>query len=194
MIINGWWISFPLYLNNMKEILDERRMVTIIGTGDIAGALTKNLHEDWIYFASGVSNSGETRESEFKRERDLLLSQDKTKHIVYFGSLCIFYNDSKYTEHKKNMEMLIKENFPHYTIFRLGNITWGTNPHTIINYFRNELANNRPINIQDVYRFVVDKDEFDYWLGLIPEWSCEMNIPGRRMKVIDIVKEFVYKE
>jgi hypothetical protein len=88
------------------------------------------------------------------------------------------------------MEALIKE-FPHYTIIRLGNIDWGINPHTIINYLKSEYKAGRPLEIQDVYRYIVSKDEFLYWIGLIPDWNCEMNIPGRRMKVKDIVKEYV---
>ena len=39
--------------------------------------------------------------------------------------------------------------------------------------------------------YICDKDEFLHWMDLIPEWPCEMNIVGRRMKVKDIVKEFV---
>lgn len=177
----------------MKERNEQKRKVVIVGNGDIAKALMENpdLRDNWIYYASGVSNSAETRESEFKRERELLLSQDHSKHLVYFGSLCMFYKDSPYTRHKMNMEKIIKENFPAYTIMRLGNITWGTNPTTIINYFKNERKAGRPLTIQDVYRFIVDKDEFYYWLNMIPEWPCEMNVSGRRMKVVDIVKEFV---
>lgn len=72
----------------------------IIGHGDIASVLKDR--EGFIFFASGVSNSGETRESEYKREEDLLLKQNKNKHLVYFGSLSIFYNPhTRYTRHKK---------------------------------------------------------------------------------------------
>ena len=42
-----------------------------------------------------------------------------------------------------------------------------------------------------MYRYVVDKDEFLHWLNMIPPWSCELNIPGRRMKVREIVREYV---
>src|SRR4029077_11085960 len=106
----------------------------IIGDGDIASALTDR--EDRLYFASGVSNSQEKRRSEYEREKKLLLSQDRHRHLVYFSSLSIFYTDTLYAQHKRRMESIIRKRFPHYTIVRLGNITWGTNPHTIINYFR----------------------------------------------------------
>ena len=88
------------------------------------------------------------------------------------------------------MEALIKQEFLRYTIMRLGNITWGTNPHTLINYFRQQLKADKPITIQNTYRYIIDKDEFLHWIGLIPDWSCEMNVPGRRMKVSEIVDEY----
>lgn len=157
----------------------------IIGHGDISSVLKDR--KGFIFFASGVSNSKEKRESEYEREIDLLTKQDRTKHLVYFSTLSIFYANTQYTRHKLFMESLIKKYFETYTIIRLGNITWGTNPHTIINYMKA----HKDAEIQDVYRYIVDKDEFLHWIDLIPDWSCEMNITGRRMKVQDIVKEYV---
>ena len=135
-----------------------------------------------------MSNSQETRESEYEREKDLLLKQDKTKHIVYFSSLAIFYSNTRYAKHKKTMELLVKTCFENYTIIRLGNITWGTNPNTLINY----LKSHPEAEIKDEYRYVCEKEEFLHWINLIPTWSCEMNIPCRRMKVAEIVKEYCY--
>lgn len=160
----------------------------IIGHGDIAKALKDRT--DRLYFASGVSNSQETRESEYKREVDLLLKQDKNQHIVYFSSLCIFYSDSRYARHKKHMESLIKT-FPHYTIVRLGNITWGKNPHTLINYFKEKLKRGEKLNIRNTYRYPVDKHEFLHWIDMIADWNCEMNITGQKLTVKQIVKKYV---
>ena len=161
----------------------------IIGEGDVASAIIDR--EDLLFFASGVSNSQETRESEYQREKDLLLTQDRKQHLVYFGSLSIFYADTRYARHKRGMEELVKENFGRYTIVRLGTITWGNNPHTLINYFRSRKKAGEPIEVKDVYRYVINKEEFRYWLGLIPDFNCEMNITGRRMKVREIVEELV---
>ena len=161
----------------------------IEGRGDIASAIVDR--QDLLFFASGVSNSQETRESEYQREKDLLLTQDKAEHLVYFGSLCVFYSDTRYARHKLEMEGLVKENFGRYTIIRLGNITWGDNPNTLINYFRARKEAGQPIEVRDEYRYIVDKEEFRYWLDLIPSFNCEMNVPGRRMKVREVVEEFV---
>lgn len=159
----------------------------IIGNGDIASVLEIVDRENRIYFASGVSNSQEKRESEYQREIDLLLKQDKTKKLVYFSSLCIFYSKSRYADHKIEMEDLVKQNFPSYTIVRLGNITWGDNPHTIINFLKNELKSGRKPKIEKLYRYLVDKDELLHWLAMIPERNCEMNVTGKRLKIREIV-------
>ncbi|HLG90828.1 MAG TPA: hypothetical protein VI336_01560 [Candidatus Saccharimonadales bacterium] len=160
----------------------------IVGHGDIASVLPKRKNR--LFFASGVSNSRETRESEYAREKKLLLKQNRKSHLVYFSTLAVLYGDNRYVQHKREMEELIKQEFPRYTIMRLGNITWGTNPHTIINFLRAQLKKGKTIKIQDTYRYIIDKDEFLYWIGVIPDWNCEMNVPGRRMKVSEIVDEF----
>jgi hypothetical protein len=160
----------------------------IIGNGDLASVLKDK--EGFCFFASGVSNSKEDREPEYRREKKLLLSQPRDLRLVYFSSLRVFSLDDRYTQHKKEMENLVKK-FPKYCIVRLGNITWGKNPHTLINFFRNQVKNKEALQIQDTFRYVIDKEEFLYWIDLIPDWNCEMNCPGRRMKVEDIVKEYV---
>lgn len=163
----------------------------ILGHGDLASVLKDR--EDRLYFASGVSNSQETRRSEYEREKKLLLKQDRHRHIVYFSSLAIFYTDTLYSQHKRRMESLLKKHFKHWTIIRLGNITWGTNPHTIINYLRARRKAGQPLEIRDTYRYIIDKDEFLHWIDLIPDWNVEMNLSGRIMKISDIVREFIDK-
>lgn len=162
----------------------------IVGNGDIATVLKKAMRpadDSYIFFASGVSNSQEDNESEYEREKALLLSQPTDKHLVYFSSLATFYSSTRYTKHKLYMEFLVKQNFRRNTIIRLGNIAWGKNPHTLINY----LIAHPDASIQDVYRYVIDEEEFLHWIDMIPQWNCEMNLNGRRMKVEEIVKEYV---
>ena len=166
-------------------------MKNIIGDGDIGKVLHEISRPDLLFFASGVSNSKETRESEYEREISLLLRQGKGRHIVYFSTLAIFYSDTRYTQHKRQIEAIIRSFFNRYTIVRLGNITWGDNPHTIINFFRNKVKKGEKIEIEDTYRYLIDKDEFLDWMKMIPEWSCELNLNGKRLKVADIVKEYV---
>lgn len=166
----------------------------IIGNGDIAKTLKVIDRDDIVFFASGVSNSQETRESEYKRELDLLLEQDKTRHIVYFSSLCIFYSNTRYSEHKKQAEACLRAYFERYTIVRIGNITWGDNPHTLINYFKNRIKNNENLVIKDEYRYLIDQHQFIHWVKMIPSWNCEMNITGDMVKVQHIAEKYGYKK
>lgn len=160
----------------------------VVGNGDIASILPDR--DDLLFFASGVSNSREDRQSEFDRERELLLAQPKDEHLVYFGSLSIFYYDTPYTSHKLDMEATVAANFPRHTIIRIGNITWGDNPNTIINYFKMQMKLGNKFPIKNEYRYVIDLDEFLHWIDLIPlDFNCEINTPGRRMKVSEIVSE-----
>lgn len=156
----------------------------IIGGGDLASVIPD--HPDRVYFAAGVSNSGETSELEYFREIHLVLKQDPNRHLVYFSSLCVFYVDTRYARHKRYMEHLVRNMFRHYTIIRLGNITWGTNPHTLINYLRD----HPHAELQDEYRYICSESEFLHWISMIPKWNCEINIPGERLKVEEVADKF----
>lgn len=68
---------------------------------------------------------------------------------------------------------------------------WRDNLHTLINAIRTRIRRGEKFRIPNIYRYIVDKEEFQYWTNPIPNWNCEMNIVGRRMKVADIIKEFV---
>lgn len=133
----------------------------VIGKGDIASIL--NDRDGAIFFASGVSNSNETRESEFIREIELLDKQDKTKCLFYFSSISLDDNkkvgNNRYLQHKLQMEMLIKSNFKNYNIIRIGNITWGDNPNTFINYIKNKKSKGEPVQIKDEYKYIIDKQQ-----------------------------------
>jgi hypothetical protein len=156
----------------------------IIGHGDIALVLPDR--SDLTFFASGVSNSQETRDSEYQREFSLLARQDRGTRLVYFSSLSVFYSDSKYASHKRAMEATIRKFQKKYTIIRLGNISWGINPHTLINYLRA----HPEAELRNEYRFIVEPDEFLFWINLIPPWNCEMNVPGKRMLVKEIYEKY----
>ena len=161
----------------------------IIGNGDIAKVLPDR--DDLLFFAAGVSNSQETDEAEYDREVRLLKAQSPGQHLVYFSSLGVLDRHTRYIDHKRQMELRVQQLFDTWTIVRIGNITWGTNPHTLINFLRAQADRGEPMNVQNVHRYLVDEPEFLYWIGLIPAWNCEMNIPGRRMLVKDIVAEYV---
>lgn len=159
----------------------------IIGHGDIASVLKDR--RDRLYFASGVSNSQEIRQSEFEREVKLLLDQDINAHLIYFSSLSVFWKNTPYTRHKLRMEVIVRGVFKRYTIVRLGNITWGNNPKTIINFLKDKIQKDEPYEVRDEYKYLVDKNELLHWLDKIPEWSTILTITGKRIKVAQIVEE-----
>ena len=162
--------------------------MTIVGNGDIARAIVDR--DGFTFFASGVSNSAETRQEEFTRERNLLYRQGYDAHLVYFSSLCVFYGDTPYAKHKRLMEMRVRQ-LKHYTIIRLGNIAWGTNPNTLVNHLRARYVAGHPLDIQDTQRVVHTLDDFHWTLANIPSWSCEMHAPGRLLTVRQIVDRYV---
>jgi hypothetical protein len=132
----------------------------IVGRGDIASVL--NDREGAIFFASGVSNSTETNQSEYWREMELLDKQDKNKCLFYFSSISV--DDmgkigNEYLMHKRRMELLIKSNFKNYNIIRIGNISWGDNPNTFLNYIKNKIKNGEPVEIKDEYKYIIDKEQ-----------------------------------
>lgn len=156
----------------------------IIGHGDLASVLTDR--PDVLFFASGVSNSSSVDSKEYDREINLFRSQNLRQHVVYFSSLCIYDSKTRYAQHKRYMEQMVKSLSSSYTIVRIGNIDWGKNPHTLINY----LKAHPDAEVQEVYRHIVSKQEFLYWMAKIrPGYQEEMNVPGKMWWVPDLAKE-----
>jgi hypothetical protein len=162
----------------------------VVGNGDIAKTIIDcGLDRDDVtFFASGVSNSKETRGEAFWREFDLLKYHSfDGSHLVYFSSLSIYYSDSEYAAHKRGMEGEVQGRFDQFTIFRIGNISWGNNQNTIINYFKAEHAAGRTPLLKDEYRHVISKPEFIYWIKKININARDfINIPGEFIHVNEI--------
>jgi UDP-2-acetamido-2,6-beta-L-arabino-hexul-4-ose reductase len=130
----------------------------IIGNGDIASVL--NDREGAIFFASGVSNSQCDDEKEYWREIELLLDTayyHKDKTIFYFSSIA---HGTRYYVHKRCvMETLIRGIFKNYNIIRIGNIDWGKNPNTFINYIKAKQAKGEPVEIRDEWKYMISKEQ-----------------------------------
>ena len=162
----------------------------IVGKGDIASVL--NDREGTIFFASGVSNSNETRDSEFMREIELLDKQDRTKCLFYFSSISVDdiqkIGSNKYLQHKLRMELLVKSNFENYNIIRIGNITWGSNPNTFINYIKNKKSKGESVQIKDEYKYIIDKDQLVMLTDNLPlVGQNTISVFGKMAKVAELV-------
>ena len=161
----------------------------IVGKGDIASIL--NDREGAIFFASGVSKSTETNESEFWREIELLDMQDKTKCLFYFSSITLddmSKIDNQYLAHKRRMELFIKSNFENYNIIRIGNITWGNNPNTFLNYIKNRIKNQEPVEIKDEFKYLIDKEQLLLLTNNLPlVGQNTISVFGRMAKVKELI-------
>ena len=68
---------------------------------------------------------------------------------------------------------------------RIGNITWGDNPNTLVNFLKRDQS-----KVECTYRYLVDKDEFQHWVTMIPKsGQHEMNITGKLTWIPDLINE-----
>ncbi len=143
----------------------------IIGSGLIATALKKINTESILFFASGVSNSLETRNSEFEREFNLLKNtlENNKRKLIYFSTLSIHdqsKQDSLYVLHKIKIEEYIRNNTDDHLILRIGNIVGkGGNPNTLFNFLKNQINNNNKFVLHsNARRLLLDIDDISRFL------------------------------
>lgn len=144
----------------------------IIGNGLIAKSLQHIDSEKNLFFASGVSNSLETRSSEFEREFRLLknsIENHPDGRLVYFSTLSIndqSKQDSHYVLHKLHLEEYIRNHTSGYLILRIGNIVGnGGNPNTLFNFLKNQISGERPFTVhQRARRLLLDIDDVSEFL------------------------------
>ena len=127
----------------------------IIGNGLLARSLQEVDKEEIVLFCSGVSDSNETDQFKFKREIDLLLSQNYSKKIFYFSTISI-YNPAKigntYIDHKKAIEELIANKFSDFLILRLPNmIGLDGNQANLIPYLINSVSRSESVIIHQIF-------------------------------------------
>lgn len=158
----------------------------IVGNGNIARIL--NDREGAIFFASGVSNSGETDHKAFEREYLLLLDQPRDKCLFYFSSIQLFEKETPYFTHKMIMETMVDDIWENYNIIRIGNIDFDTNPNTFINFLRNKIAKGEPVEIKDEYRYMISKEDLRLLTDNLPlKGKNVINAFSRRGKVKDLI-------
>ena len=166
----------------------------IIGRGLIASQFTDVDHNDVVIFASGVSNSSETRIEEFFREQNLVeqtLINNPEQLFVYF-STCSIYDSSKYNSpyvlHKLHIEELIKQRAKHYLILRVSNaVGKGGNPNLLMNYLSRQIINKQELNIhQHATRNLIDvEDVKNITLNYIKskDWNKIVNVASFQKQV-----------
>lgn len=162
----------------------------VVGNGLISKSFDDYIdNEDYLIYASGVSDSSEDRDSEYDREFNLIKNHISTNSkFIYFST--INNRDSKYFLHKRNMEKYIIDNSNNYLIFRLPNVVGnGGNINNIFNYLNKKIINDEFIKVQNVNRSLIDIDDVknicEYCFNLKNKMLNISNI--EIIKVIDIV-------
>lgn len=167
----------------------------VIGRGSIGSIIPDR--DGFIFFANGASNRTPLTAEAKKKERDEIMSfvsKAEGNMFVYISGLNIYYKEgdgrTEYTQHKLDMERIVKNYFNDYCIFRLGSITWGDNPNTILNYIKRQIAEKGTCEVKEVYRYFHTKEELAHWLGMIPaKGKHEMNVTGKIVWMPDLVEQ-----
>ncbi len=175
----------------------------VIGSGMIAKAFSHYINNDnVIIFASGVSNSKEESVLCFEREEKMLLdinSKNPEKKFIYFSTISIedkSLSNSKYINHKINIENIISKNFNNYIIFRLPNIIGNAeNKNTFFNFFLNKIKNNEEIEIQkNASRYIIDIEDVSKYLTPLIDSELKnktINVCfSEKIKMIDLIENF----
>ena len=172
----------------------------IIGNGLIARSFAAvKFKKNTIVLALGVSNSHETREAEYIREKNVILKEierHSSATIVYF-STCSLVNgaNSRYTEHKLEMERLISGSASSFHIFRLPQVVGLVNNATLVSFLTNSIIEGKNLTLQrgarrnlidvtDVARIACLISNGGQGLNSIQDMAPELGVP-----VLDIAIE-----
>lgn len=119
-------------------------------------------NDEVIIFASGVSNSKETRQEAFDRESNLLeAALASGKPLVYFSTCSVHdveMQSTKYVLHKHATEAKLAASPQPSAVFRLPQVVGKTsNPYTLTNYLHAQIQAGLPFQVwQKARRNLID--------------------------------------
>ena len=170
----------------------------IVGKGLIATGFenSKEDYSNYVIFASGVSNSKETSDNEYNREKNLILKtieKNKDLKIIYFSSILVDTTKNKYFENKLEVENIIKENSNNYIIFRIPQIVGKNgNPKNLVNHIKNSILNEDEITIHsNVERSLLDIDDL---VSIVDYCKDKTNCETLKISGIEKIKVFTLCE
>ncbi|MYN43987.1 NAD-dependent epimerase/dehydratase family protein [Pseudoduganella sp. FT93W] len=167
----------------------------IIGNGLLAQACAPHfrLRDDVLVFASGVSNSRETRAEEYAREQAMLEEALKLDLFTVYFSSCSVHDaelaHTPYVQHKRAMEALITARSRQMAIIRLPQVVGSTpNPYTLTNYLNEQITEGKPfqlwlrawrnlIDVEDVAAIVAQLIDHHWADGVITNVACPFSVP-----------------
>ena len=139
----------------------------VIGNGLVARRFELyNSEENFLVFASGVSNSKTKNPEAYNREINLLkdsIQKYNSKTLIYFSTCSIYDPQEKksaYVQHKLNIEDFIQTCAKQYHIFRISNLAGiSSNPNTLLNFFFNHVKNGINFDLwTNACRNIIDVD------------------------------------
>lgn len=174
----------------------------VVGNGMIANSFSSYRNNPSILiFASGVSNSKETSEAKFQRERALLLQHiDRypDKCLLYFSTCSIYdsyFPPRAYQVHKLSMESLIAAQCKKYMILRLPQVLGKNNPQQLMGFFNDKIRSQTLFDLYDIERNVIDINDVKKVVSVIfnkPDYHNKiLNICQKEnIRVVDLVRIF----
>ncbi len=174
----------------------------IYGSGLLANAFASAFSddEDILIFASGVSNSAESRPEAFARESDLLCSAlGGGQRLVYFSSCAVAnarQSPTPYFRHKLEMERLVLSHDG--IVLRLPQVVGKShNPNTLTNFLFDRISHGLPFELwSGAERNLIDVDDVAAIAthmiqeGLIQRGQPESIAAGRSVTMLRIVRVF----
>jgi len=128
-------------------------MTTVIGSGLLAKSFAATaLGPGCLVLASGVSNSGERRDAEFRREAQTVeaaMRAHPSARVVYFSTCSILQKEqTPYIRHKMEMEARVADAASSFHIFRLPQVVGLTRNLTLVSYFVDSVLQRRRVAVQ----------------------------------------------
>lgn len=173
----------------------------IVGTGLIGSGLLGVEMPKVTVFASGVSNSQETSQENFWRERELLhshLGQPRENHLIYISTCSVsdpFQVSSPYILHKNEMEKLTRSE-PNTSIVRLPNVVGPRgNKRNLVNYIVGAIVSGEKVFVQELAkRYLLGVDQMAALIGAYISHGPENGgivefAPPFSTPVIDLVRQ-----
>lgn len=155
--------------------------MTVIGNGLLAKCFAAAaFSRNWLVLASGVSNSNEQREAEFRRESDAIstaMRAHPSARVIYFSTCSVLQNtQTPYIRHKLAMESLVAAKASSFQIYRLPQVVGLARNLTLVSYFVEAVLQRRKLSVQrQAQRNLVDVDDVSRLIFQLVERDVGVN-------------------
>ncbi len=127
--------------------------MTVIGSGLLAKSFAAaTFSRSCLILASGVANSNEHREAEFKREADTIeaaMRAHPSSRVIYFSTCSILQKThTPYIRHKLEMESRVVAAASSFQIYRLPQVVGPTRNLTLVSYLVESVLLHRRVAVQ----------------------------------------------